>query len=193
MKNLFKQTLTLLAISAGILWGCDKDDSATYFGFTKIFMPQALNSGGIDRNYVVPQGLGPETYNFKIDQQNSKIQVVLGVLRAGTHKAEPFIVDVITRPDTVNQILAMGLPDDSAELMHADVYQLPEQVSVANGNVESTFYMDLDVGKLRGYSGKKLVMAVALTNPSRYKINASVSTTVVIVDVDELLSIVDSQ
>lgn len=187
MKRTIKQGIVILLLLTGFLAACEKDDSKSDFGFTKIYMPQAMATGGINNNYWVPQGISPLNYNFKVE--GGTVKVILGVLRAGSQAASSFNVDVVAKADTVNQIVQSGLHGSEAIAMPADLYSLPSQVSVPD--IEATFYLDLDLAKLKTYEGKKLILAVSLQNPSKYEVNPKINTTIVIVDVDELLDTIN--
>ena len=188
MKRTIKQGIFILLLLTGFLAACEKDDSKSDFGFTKIYMPQAMVTGGINNNYFVPRGISPLNYNFKVE--GGTVKVILGVLRSGNHEMSSFDVNVVSRVDTVSQIIQSGQHGSAAIAMPTDLYSLPSQVSVPGNSVETTFYLNLDLAKLKTYTGKKLILAVALQNPSKYELNPAISTTIVIVNTDELLNII---
>jgi hypothetical protein len=175
---------------AGMIFlvSCHKDDSKIAYGMSNIYMPQALNiSGGVNNNYPVPSGTDSTTFNYYVDTINHKVNVILGVSCSGMQSTGGYSVSVITRPDTVSQMITTGVLDTSTILMPAAVYSLPTSVSVNAGNVSATFNLSLDIAQLKLYPGKKLALAVSLSNPTKYQLNPSISTTIVIVDVDAMV------
>ena len=73
---------------------CDGDGDADY-GFGKIYMPQAMQSGGLNNSYAVPSGDGEYTYNFRVTA--GYVKAVLGVTRSGKlSDARGFSVSVYT-------------------------------------------------------------------------------------------------
>lgn len=178
-----------LVVLAGVALAACNKEKYTY-GTTNIFMPQAVNiSGGLTAEYPVPSGTDSSTYNYTLDTENQKVNVILGVSRAGMQANEAFTVDVATNSDTIGQLLATGVLDASTMLMPSSLYTLPTSVSVVAGKSENTFSLVLDIAqlKLSEYAGKTLALAVKITNPSKYTVDSSLATTIVLVDVDQLV------
>lgn len=167
--------------------GCEKGDSEADYGFDYVYMPQATTSGGLNNNYGVPLGSGKYTYNYQIDSINHKLNIILGVSRGGKLKNESFQVDVKARQDTTTQLITTG-KISSGVLMPESMYSLPTQVSVPSNKSGETFYLTVDAAVLKTdiYTGKKLVLAVAISNPTKYKIQSKYRNTVVIIDVNTI-------
>jgi len=171
-----------------LLLACNKDE--TKYGTTNIFMPQAVNiSGGINANYPVPTGTDSSTYNYQLDEVNHKINVILGVSRAGMQVNEAFSVDIVTKADTINQMIANGTLDATTILMPAAIYSLPTGVSVDAGQSEATFDLSIDIEAIKQseYAGKKMALAVSISSKGKYAVAPALATTIVIVDVDALV------
>jgi hypothetical protein len=175
----------LLLLGTAGFSACSKGDGTADYGFTYIYMPQATVSGGLNNNYAVPSGEGEYTYNFKIE--NGKLEIFLGILRAGDMKGKSFTVDVTARPDTVQQIVASGSIEHAFAFPN-DLYSIPSQVSVKNGESSAAFYMTVPISDLQeaSYTGKKLVAAISIANPSRYELSDTNTTTIVVLDVDAI-------
>lgn len=184
------------AITAGICGivliasvSCDVVDSnKEEWGFAKVYMPQAVvQSGGTDNNYHVPSGTSEFDKNYTIEKAggSDNIKVILGVYRSGLQELEGYSVDVSARPDTVQQLISSGVLAE-VMLLPADTYSLPANITVPDGEREATFDLVIDRNKLRSsyadYVGKRLALAVAISNPSRYELNRSLSTTIVIIE-----------
>lgn len=166
-----------------LLAGCEKDDKDTAFGEAVLYMPQATIAG---LRYAVPSGLDSATRNYVIDA-SGKVNVILGVSRSGLQSYAPCTVTVQTDADTVQQMISDNILDAANHLlMPADVYTLPSSLDIpATGNA-ATFYLALDPVKLQSYTGKILVLAVKIGNPSAYTVNPAIGKVIILVDVDKL-------
>ncbi|SFD54975.1 protein of unknown function [Chitinophaga sp. CF118] len=180
--------LCLFLITCFIILACNKEE--TKYGITNIFMPQAVNmSGGINANYTVPSGTDSSTYNYQLDEENKKINIILGVSRAGMQASEAFSVDIVTNTDTINQLLTNGILDTTTLLMPSSMYTLPTDIAVAGGKSEGTFNLSVDINQIKEnqYAGKKLALAVSIRSKGKYEVAPSLATTIVIVNVDALV------
>ena len=176
-----------LAIFSMVSTSCEEGDGFKEYGLAKIYMPQATVSGGLNNDYFVPSGEGEYTYNFKVDKTKKELQIILGVLRSGTLSNEAYSVDIISRIDTTNQILSEGLIPDGI-LFPANAYSLPAKVSVPNNKSGESFYMIVSIDELNKsiYTDKKLVLTVAITNPTKFELSEENTNTVVILDVNAI-------
>lgn len=192
MKSSFILKLFILILGVNFFWACEEADSEKEWGNSYIYMPQAmLLSEGLNNNYIVPTQINGIN-NYKIEQNT--LQVFLGVYRSGLEVLEDFAVDVSVNNDTCVYCIAGAMLPEADEafavyanaiLLPADMYSLPPIVSVDAGQRRKNFYLSIDREKLEanktGYTGKDLVLAVKISNPTRYKLNSSLSTTMVIV------------
>lgn len=167
------------------LISCEKDANEIEYGFPVIYMPQAsIFSGGLNNDYPVP---GPNSIspNYVVDSVNHNVEITLGVYRAGLQVLEAFSVEVFVNADTLTSIFADSLYANSA-LLPADLYTFPSTVSVEAGSREAVFKLTLDQAKLNSdyaaLKGKKLVVAIGIKNPTKYELNPSLSTTIVLID-----------
>ena len=137
---------------------CEGDGDADY-GFGKVYMPQAVSTGGLNNSYAVPSGGGDYTYNFRVE--NGTVRIILGVIRSGKlSDKKGYTVDVYTSSTVV----------------------------VPDGKTGGTFYLDIPVLAISRseYAGKKLVLSVGIRNPSAYELSDAATKTAVIVNVDAL-------
>ena len=148
---------------------CDGDGDADY-GFGKIYMPQAMQSGGLNNSYAVPSGDGEYTYNFRVTA--GYVKAVLGVMRSGKlSDAREFSVSV------------------------SDFYEpLPRSVTVPSGKSGEVFYLEIPRSGLSdpANAGKKYVLAVGISDPTAYELAETGTVTAVIVDVDALNDAVEA-
>lgn len=177
----------LLSIFFTGMISCEKDDSKMAYGFSKIYMPQAISlSAGVNNNYPVPSGTDSSTYNYYISSKDNKVNVILGTYLSGP-AIEPYSVDISVDNDTVQQMFATQILDTTYMLMPAGMYSLPARLDVTGRS--GTFDLAIDIAQLKSdtYKGKKLVLAVKIANPTKFELNPALSTTIVMVDVDALV------
>lgn len=185
MKLQYKPILFLIStIIVLILVQCEEDQNE--WGFALISMPQAsVYDGASTNNYPVPLDNNPAIQNYVLDTVANTIDIYLGVYRSGLQPLAACSVDIFTKQDTVNQLIA-GEVISNAAMLPADVYTLPQTVFISDGERETFFKLTVNLQKLIDeYSqlgGQNLVLAVSLDNPSKYELNKALSTTIVIID-----------
>lgn len=174
----------LLGSVSCALQSCQKDDDHSVFGIEKVYMPQALQSGGIDLTYQVPTGIDSASRNYSIDPMAGTVHIILGVSRSGMQSSPGFSVKVSSDADTVAAAISSGAL--TAVELPAKDYTLPESVSIPAGKTEATFDLSIGIPVLKAYAGKKVALAVRITDPSRYMLNEDFNETIVVIDVDAL-------
>jgi hypothetical protein len=185
MKSKICSTIIAIAWVAAGFTACDSGDGKADYGIAVLYMPQAVSGGGIDNTYAVPSGDGEYTYNFKIDEGQNRLNIILGVLRSGLLPNEAYTVDVVSRSDTTVQIVQSGSIENALALPE-EWYEIPSRVSVPGDKNGETFYLSVSLDALSRdeFTGKNLVAAIALANPSRYELHALKAVTVVVIQVD---------
>lgn len=186
MKSLTIHMYVLLAGILMFLGSCSTKDNEIAWGQIKVYMPQAaISDGGLTHNYLVPLNNNASTNNYKIDSTGSgkTLKIVLGVYRSGLQELEAFKVDVAV--DESASAAASAAISKGVQLP-SDVYSLPAEVAVENGQRESIFYLDVDLNKLisdyPGYATRKMVLVVGISNPTKYELNDNLSKTTVVID-----------
>ncbi len=174
-------TILLLAL---VYISCQKGDNQKGWGISNIYMPQAsIKDGGITNNYAVP--LNNVVNNYLLDTVKNTIQIDLGVNCSGLVDFNSYSVKVAADVDTTNKIVAGGtIPN--AVLLPSDVYTLPANVTVPEGQQQGIFHLTIDRAKLianySNYNNKKLILVVRISNPSKYVLNQSLSKTIIVID-----------
>lgn len=186
----------LIYILVGLLFGgmilvsCEKDASKDVFGFSKIYMPQAINkSGGVDNNFPVPSGTDTSTYNYTLDLTNQKLNVLLGASLSGPSN-DGYSVEVKVNNDTIQKLFNKKVLDTAVyKLMPQSMYSLPSKLDVAAGKRGGSFSLTLDIPSIKAskYTGKFLVLAVKLDNPTKFELDTAVCTTLVVLDVNTMV------
>jgi hypothetical protein len=187
MKPNFKILFFLSAVCFVILFSkCEKDASSQGFGNDKaqIFMPQANIASLI---YAVPSGLDSATYNYKIDAQNNKVNIILGVAASGAQALSAYTVNVVANTDTINQMISSGaLPAATTVVLPSSIYTLPATVTVTSGLSAAPFYLSIDKTQLKTYAGKTMALEVLINNPSKYTVNTSINKAIILINVNAL-------
>ena len=178
MRKILLMIMSVISLFA--LASCAKGDGDKAYGIEKVYIPQSMADGGITNIYNVPSGEGIYTYNYSIEEET--VEVFLGVLRSGKQAGEAFSVSVVVNEETT----AAQAEKNGAEVMPEGMYTLPEQVNVAAGTNSKSFHLSLNKAALAEYAGKKLVLCVALVNPTRYELSEKASEVTVLVDIDAL-------
>lgn len=194
MKLHVKKIALLAMIFATIIFtGCEKADKDTLYGYSLIYIPQATVSQGQNLHYLVPTGFDKNTFNFKVDTLGNTVNVLLGVTRSGLETYDAFTVNVETRTDTINSLIANNLIDITkptvpvpVELLPSTAYSLPLTVSVPAGKNETSFYLAINMATLKTYAGKKVAMCVVISNPTKYKLSPIFKQVIVLINVDAL-------
>jgi hypothetical protein len=185
MKHIKRNIIfSVILLTALIYISCIKGDNQKAWGLSKIYMPQAaITNGGTSINYAVPLNNGIR--NYLIDTVKNTIDVDLGVYRSGLESLSSYSVKVAADIDTTNKVITGGTIANSV-LLPSDVYTLPTDVLVPDGQREATFHLTIDRAKLianyGSYYSKKLILTVRISNPSRYVLNQSLSKTVIVID-----------
>lgn len=181
-----KITIVFIALCAMAFVGCEKGDGDLDYGDKYIYIPQATTTG-LNNHYPVPGGAGDySSLNYVANEQTGTLDIFLGVLRSGkVTDAKGFNVDIVISADETNAAVASG-EIANAMALPADIYELPSSVSIPDGKNMVTFDLSVDMDRLfdGSYDGRKLVLAVALANPSAYELSETNTSVVVIVDVD---------
>jgi hypothetical protein len=191
IKHIIRSLIPVVILIAASLTSCDKGDGNASYGIPMLYMPQAMSGGGMDNIYTVPSGDGDYTYNFKIDQSGGRIDVILGVLRSGLLDNAGYTVDIVALDDITQQTVRSG-NIENALAVPVDIYSVPSRVNVPEGKSGETFYMSVSVNDLQHekYTGRNLVVAIGLSNPSRYELHAQKSHTVVVIDIDAICQLI---
>ena len=192
VRNIRLTFAVIVAIVAMIFAGCEEGDGDADFGFAHIYMSQATYTG-LDNTYPVPGGAGENTFNFKVETlpngNPDKLQIILGVTRSGKISgAKGFTVNVYVLQITDDTLGELG---DNVERMPSTMYTLPDRATVEAGTNSSAFYLTVDVAQLTSivYSGKRLVLAVGISNPTEYELAENNTYVIVDVDVDAMIDI----
>lgn len=184
-KTYFFLLLTVMAMVS-----CRKDDSAKEYGFSRIYMPQAIAlSGGTTNYYPVPSGVDSTTFNYSVDRSANKVNVILGATVSGP-SSDAFSVAIAVDNDTIQKLLTANVFDPANYmLMPASMYSLPDRLDVGEGSKSGSFKLQLDIATLKQsqYAGKFLLLAVKLANPTKYELNPTLSSTIVVLDVNALV------
>lgn len=182
---------SLDTLKSGTLVILNVDDMLN--AFQRIYMPQAATE------YVVPTGSDPSSYNYTVDYDNNRVNIklsvetgaVVGGLLNPIANSQPYSVDILANNDTITKMLSDGTLDPATNiLMPASMYTLPAKVDVSADRLNgSSFSLSVDISQLKSpeYIDKNLVLAVQLVNPTGYDLNLSLATTIISIDINDLV------
>lgn len=181
-KNIFGKIGMLLAASLAFS-ACQKEDAEKDYGSPLIYMPQSTNiSMGLNAMYPVPHSSNNESptgYNYVVNEAKETTNIILGVTLAGT-AASAYSIDIEVDNDTLQQIISGGSLGPDYIAMPASGYSIPSRLDVPSGGA-ATFHLEVSNSLIinPAYFGKHLLLAVRITNPSKYSIDAARATTIV--------------
>lgn len=190
MKKILYISAVVLLCCVLFLPGCKKGDGEKDFGLAYIYMPQALATDGVNNHYAVPAGQGSLTHNYIIE--DGKLKVILGVLLSGSAKSSGFSVDVVPMTTQTEDVINAGTIA-GAMLLPAGAYTLPETVSVGKGSNSNAFYLAVDLETIedQAYAGKKFLLQVGIANPTKYDLNHTNTSVMVIIDADKIAALTE--
>ncbi len=180
-------SLAALAAAAFLTFSC-KENGKEELGVQLVYMPQAsMYNGGITNEYPVPlEGISIANYTLS---EEGEMKVVLGVTRSGEAKLEAYSVTVGYDPAaTAAAVSSMG---ENAVAIPDGTFSVPSSVSVPAGERQATFYLTVDMAKIReehkDFYNKKIICAVKISNPTKYELNNDLSTTLVSITGSEFI------
>ncbi len=187
--NSIKLTSICILISSLLIISCNKEiENKVEWGSALVYMPQAaVLNGGTNNNYPVPLNNNPAARNYVLDSVGNTMNIVLSATRSGLQPLESFTVNVESYVDTTIQILSSGAIANGV-LLPQDLYTLPNEVTVDNGQREKIFFLSINTRKLmdeyQKYIDKQLVLTIGITTSPKSNIvlNQQLSKTVVIID-----------
>lgn len=175
MKSIKFYVLSILCFSIFFV-SCESAKEEEW-GNSLLYMPQSvLGSGG-------------QNANLKIDvyaSSKSDTSIVVGIYRSGLEPIKSVTADLVIAVDTLASAINLGntTTDDNyqdfkgAKLLPSDYYELPNSISLSNGQRENHVFLKLNKSKLFADSHiGTFILPVKLENPTRYKLNEKRSLT----------------
>lgn len=140
------------------------------------YMPAAVS--GI---YQVNDTNGVGTYKYQLDLESNKLVIPLGVYRSGIDSKGSIAIDIIVNNDTIEGLNEQGAMDDPSykplEIIPADKYSVPRQVTIPNGADNVMFNMLIDLDYLATKPDAKLGVAFEIKS-NAIEVNRELSVTV---------------
>lgn len=195
MKICLRNYLSVLAIAvmAMAMVGCETSDANKDYGFPLVYIPQATVTG-MDNSYPIPNG--PFGWNTKYTcyYENGKLNIALGVVRAGKLADEKaFTVDLgVSDDETAKKIAELEGKGTPVAELPASVCTIPEKISVPAGDNTGTCYVAVDLQALaadrtaimEGDVYKQLVLGLEISNPTQYELAESNTSVIIILDLN---------
>lgn len=185
-KNLL---FLVMGVAAFILAGCEPSDAEKDYGFPVIYIPQATATG-LDNTYPVPNGPLDQNKSYVCRFANGKLDIALGVVRAGAIADEKaFTVNLnICDTETDRKIAEYEGKGTPVTGLPVNLCNIPDKISVKAGDNTGTCYVTVDLEALSSQASslmtdgryKLLVLGLEISDPTEYEL-AQTNTSVVIV------------
>lgn len=179
MKKLILFTL----ISSLLLFACKKPAKDEAFGFSLLYMPQAvLQSAGIGNNFVVPI-----SHSLTADTS-----ILVGLYRSGLEQLNAVSVDLGVDQDSLARTIILAQQSNApsnldvyknAKLLPQSYYTLPSKLNLQDGQRESFVLLKINKTLLESdpdFGVKNLILPVRISNPTKYALNPKLSLTMFI-------------
>lgn len=157
--------MLLLAFALVLTTSCEYDEIVDIdYPSQKIYLPSA-----IDDIYLV-NDTNPTvgTYRYKLDLENNKVIIPLGVYRAGVDNNGGITINISVNNDTINKLIASGdvVDEDgkNLELIPASAYELPSSISIAGGQELGIMNLEIDLDYIAQQTDKRLALAVSIAS-----------------------------
>ncbi|EGK02319.1 DUF1735 domain-containing protein [Dysgonomonas gadei] len=175
MKTVKYCILSLFCVSL-LLVSCEDNAKDEEWGISLLYMPQSvLGDGGQTANLSI----GVHT------SQQSDTSIVVGMYRSGLAPIEAVTANLVIASDTLASAIKLADAGDdthkafkNAKLLPSDYYELPDNISLSDGQRENHVFIKLNKNKLFSDSHTgPFVLPVKLDKPTRYQLNEERSLT----------------
>lgn len=178
-----KKLILFALVSSLLVFACKKPAKDEAFGFSLLYMPQAvLQSAGIGNNFVVT-----------INQSNTTdTSIVVGLYRSGLEQLNAVSVDLGIDQDSLARTITLAQQPNApanlalyqnAKLLPQSYYTLPTKLSLTDGEREAYVLLKINKALLESdpdFGVKDLILPVRISNPTSYKLNPKLSLTMFI-------------
>jgi hypothetical protein len=185
-KNIaiYQKLLILLIGIAFSMNSCDYEEfRPTEYSESKLYMPAAVR--GIFTIDNVPQWADwlptpGYIYDYKIDVENNKFIVPLGVYRSGIEQKGAVNVGVEVKIDTINILKLNEEIPESTVILPANEYELPTSVMIQDGSELGGFDLEINLDYLLSRPNEIFALAVGILS-DEVEVNMSISTTIIVI------------
>lgn len=186
--------LILLIVFSYSMNSCDYEEiRPTEYTASKLYMPAAVR--GIFTINNVPQQVEwlptpGYKYDFKIDMENNKFIIPLGVYRSGIERKGNIDVKIEVKNDTVNMLKSSGKIPGSTVILSSNQYSLPTSVTVKNGSEIAGFDLEINLGYLLSHPNEIFAIGVGISS-DKLEVNQDISTTIIVIHTKLLIPTAD--
>ncbi len=176
--------LILLIVFTYNMSSCDYEEfRSTEYPASKLYMPAAVR--GIFTIDNVPQRVEwlptpGYAYDFKIDKENNKFVVPLGVYRSGIERKGNIDVNIEVKNDTVNMLIESEEIPESTTILSVDQYNLPKSVIVKDGSELGEFNLEINLDYLLSHPDEIFALGVGISS-NELEVNTDISTTIIVI------------
>lgn len=125
-----------------------------------------------------------------VDTAKNTVNFPIPVYRGGSLNLESFVVDVTVDEAKVNQLIQAGLVPANTVVLPADCYDIDTKDTVKRADfvLKGTITPKVKLSKLPTYAGKIAAIGIKISNPTKFELNDEMSSTVMLIDIDKLVS-----
>jgi len=180
-------SLKLLILLIGFTYGmssCDYEEfKPAEYTASKLYMPAAVR--GVFTIDNVPQRVEwlptpGYAYDFKIDTENNKFIVPLGVYRSGIERKGNIDVNIEVKNDTVNMLIVSEEIPETTEILPANQYNFPTSVTVRDGSELGGFDLEINLDYLLSHPDEIFAIGVGISS-DELEVNQDISTTIIVI------------
>ncbi len=202
MKPLFyrRKYALLMIAAAGMFTSCFKTSPLIDAPYPdqQIYMSQsAIASLGGNNTYSGVYSITPDIYNqaqrFSADVTGGKINIPLGITRAGITTSGAYTIGIAANTDTIAKLVTAGKfnvltdPTITTELLPTSALTIPPTVELADGKTGATFSVGINLSfllnSLNTTPKKRYAFAITVSVPGKTSlVKSALATTVIFVD-----------
>lgn len=205
MKKFVSLCNRVLAASAAVvlLAACNKNNGYidTEYPDGVIYMSQAAVATvgpGANGVYSITPAVPARPQRFSVDVAGGKFNIPLGIIRAGVDTKGSYTIGIGANADSITKLIALGkftVPSDPAvtsELLPSTAYTLPSSVNLADGSLDASFNLAVDLNFLTNSFNtnpkKRYAVAVNISNGAKASVvKTSLATTVILIDTRQVI------
>lgn len=195
--------LVLFTAFSAMLAACNKRNNYvdTVYPDNAVYLAQsaaATVAPGANGFYTLAANIPNQPQRFSVDLAGGKLTIPLGIIRAGVRTNGAYTISIAANTDTVSKLMALGKfaiasdPAVTTELLPATAYQLPAAVDIADGSLQATFPLSVDLNFLTSSftadPKKRYVIAVGISSAAKTAVvKPSLSIAVLLIDTRQVI------
>ncbi|MBA2563674.1 MAG: DUF1735 domain-containing protein, partial [Chitinophagaceae bacterium] len=185
------------------LFSCTKKNELVDAEFPdqKIYMSQAATANvgpGANGVYTITSNIENQAQRFKIDVAGGKLNIPLGIIRAGITTSNAYTFSIVSSTDTITKLITAGMfavatdPTLTTELLPASALTIPASVDLADGSTQADFMVNVNlsflINSLNTTPKKRYAFAVGISNSGKSTlVNNVLATTIIFINPTQVI------